>query len=708
MLLVSATMFAALGQAQPAAAIATGNELKITGPHARQVKLETGYRPYSWSSSGRFLALIKPAGNNSFDVQLLDLAEATSTPKPIGQRCGAPQWSPDGQWIALATPEGLKLIEPASNTTKKLGVSAQCVAWSPDSRRLALSQPQKAGSEISILAVTGQKATPIWSGARVRNIAWSPDGFTLAAIINPPKGPELATMNVDGRTAKSFGAVDDGIIAWSPGSKFILTQRNGGYAVLEISERTFAPVPGRPNSPPTWIASQRLLATIDGIAVELNVAQQPLKWAESPTWGPLTSLDVNCLVVPPVIALDGSSKSEGRSLAKAPKPLRGQIRLQGRVSDIDPYEDAFSVDVTTAITSDGREFEFPNPLSQVFSVGLNSTIKTDDSEGRLRSFDLKREGLIAIIVDGLAINSHETRTALSVFVPQWEGAVLAKTAKIARTKRVLIEGGVSLDEVVVPMIHPLVGGAVTHSNDFQTARKGHRHQGNDLMAPKLRPVIACFDGRVTFLLRTKGTSGNYIRLTSDDGWTALYMHINNDTPNTNDGLGGARYAFAPGLKDGDRVVAGQLLGWCGNSGNAETTSPHVHFELHDEIGGGKLNPYFSVKAAKILREPVLPQPLPSVDLRTGESQVRGIVVQADRTRNVLVVDVMASRNRGEAGKAEKDPRRLYAVLEAPREGSTQQLAAPATPNEGSIVTLVGSARDANSMTVRSVVLEGKR
>ncbi|MBL8041082.1 MAG: hypothetical protein JNM04_07010, partial [Chthonomonas sp.] len=89
MLLVSATMFAALGQAQPAAAIATGNELKITGPHARQVKLETGYRPYSWSSSDRFLALIKPAGNNSFDVQLLDLAEATSTPKPIGQRCGA-------------------------------------------------------------------------------------------------------------------------------------------------------------------------------------------------------------------------------------------------------------------------------------------------------------------------------------------------------------------------------------------------------------------------------------------------------------------------------------------------------------------------------------------------------------------------------------------------------------------------------------------
>jgi len=32
------------------------------------------------------------------------------------------------------------------------------------------------------------------------------------------------------------------------------------------------------------------------------------------------------------------------------------------------------------------------------------------------------------------------------------------------------------------------------------------------------------------------------------------------------------------------VQAGELIGWMGDSGNAESTSPHLHFELRDPAG----------------------------------------------------------------------------------------------------------------------------
>lgn len=117
------------------------------------------------------------------------------------------------------------------------------------------------------------------------------------------------------------------------------------------------------------------------------------------------------------------------------------------------------------------------------------------------------------------------------------------------------------------------------------------------MADKMTRLVACFDGTVT-LHRPKTPGGHiYLTLKGDNGWTAQYMHINNDTPGTDDGTGLDEYAFAPGLESGQHVEAGQFIAYVGDSGNAEDTSPHCHFELWETASHACFNATPSLEAA---------------------------------------------------------------------------------------------------------------
>lgn len=126
-------------------------------------------------------------------------------------------------------------------------------------------------------------------------------------------------------------------------------------------------------------------------------------------------------------------------------------------------------------------------------------------------------------------------------------------------------------------------------NDFGNARSGgRRHQGNDIFATKGTPVVAVADGFVT-KIGESDRSGYYVRIEHADGWETWYMHLNNDTPGTDDGKGGPETAFAADLEVGMYVPAGTVIGYVGDSGNAESSTSHTHFELHD--GRRIVNPY---------------------------------------------------------------------------------------------------------------------
>lgn len=125
-----------------------------------------------------------------------------------------------------------------------------------------------------------------------------------------------------------------------------------------------------------------------------------------------------------------------------------------------------------------------------------------------------------------------------------------------------------------------VQGVVNFSDDFGDGRSGGRlHEGNDLMAPKMTPIVAARGGRVMSAAMTEPSYGYMISIAGDDGYKYNYLHINNDTPGTDDGKGGSLYAYAPGIASGVQVTQGQLIAWVGDSGNAEATGSHLHFEI---------------------------------------------------------------------------------------------------------------------------------
>jgi len=117
---------------------------------------------------------------------------------------------------------------------------------------------------------------------------------------------------------------------------------------------------------------------------------------------------------------------------------------------------------------------------------------------------------------------------------------------------------------------------------------GRVHRGEDLHAPKGAPVYAASDG-VVVRMGDGPRAGYYLVIQHADQWQSWYMHLNNDRPGTDSGRGGAQTAYAQGLDVGDFVKGGQLIGFVGDSGNAEGTEPHTHFELHK--GKRPVNPY---------------------------------------------------------------------------------------------------------------------
>lgn len=121
-----------------------------------------------------------------------------------------------------------------------------------------------------------------------------------------------------------------------------------------------------------------------------------------------------------------------------------------------------------------------------------------------------------------------------------------------------------------------VDGPVSFSNDWGAPRSsGGTHKGNDLFATYGTPLVAVNDGVVITAGDDGSISGIRVWISTPDGIDWFYAHMSRVD-----------------VTAGQSVVKGQQVGAVGNSGNARTTPPHVHFQIHP---GGRaqppINPY---------------------------------------------------------------------------------------------------------------------
>jgi hypothetical protein len=152
-----------------------------------------------------------------------------------------------------------------------------------------------------------------------------------------------------------------------------------------------------------------------------------------------------------------------------------------------------------------------------------------------------------------------------------------------------LAGGASAatpQKIVFPVL-----GTVSYSDDFGEPRPGGPHQGIDIVAMKRSLALAAEAGKVEFW-KSSASAGCMLYLHGASGTDYYYIHLNNDLTPKNDNRGKcvAGTAYAKGLKNGAKVVAGQPVGFVGDSGDADGMHAHLHFELHP--GRGKaVDPY---------------------------------------------------------------------------------------------------------------------
>lgn len=111
---------------------------------------------------------------------------------------------------------------------------------------------------------------------------------------------------------------------------------------------------------------------------------------------------------------------------------------------------------------------------------------------------------------------------------------------------------------------PVLGISADQLRDsFGNARRGHRHRGIDIPAPKGTPVVASVDGAVLKMKWDKG-GGRTLRLVDESGkFVFYYAHLS---------------GYAHGLAEGEPVRQGQVVGYVGRTGRVKGGA-HLHLGI---------------------------------------------------------------------------------------------------------------------------------
>jgi len=123
-------------------------------------------------------------------------------------------------------------------------------------------------------------------------------------------------------------------------------------------------------------------------------------------------------------------------------------------------------------------------------------------------------------------------------------------------------------------------------DSFDDPRTGHIHEAADIMAPRNTPVRAVETGTVARLLTNASGGITIYELDPSERFVYYYAHLER---------------YADGLREGQKVDRGQVIGYVGTSGNAPRGVPHLHFAIFRVVDsrqwwtGAPVNPYLVLR-----------------------------------------------------------------------------------------------------------------
>jgi murein DD-endopeptidase MepM/ murein hydrolase activator NlpD len=110
-------------------------------------------------------------------------------------------------------------------------------------------------------------------------------------------------------------------------------------------------------------------------------------------------------------------------------------------------------------------------------------------------------------------------------------------------------------------VERMKGGFAEH----RAGEDGHAHEAVDILAPRNTPVHAVQDGVIAKLFFSKAGGNTIYQFDQAQQFCYYYAHLER---------------YADGLRDGQRVARGDVIGYVGTSGNAPPGTPHLHFAVY--------------------------------------------------------------------------------------------------------------------------------
>lgn len=173
------------------------------------------------------------------------------------------------------------------------------------------------------------------------------------------------------------------------------------------------------------------------------------------------------------------------------------------------------------------------------------------------------------------------RSQIVDWVPRSDGSF--HTQRLVDLSAKLVALGYRKEDVFKRVYAPfIVGGRASWTDTWAAPRRGpgrllRRHQGQDVFCDPGAALLAAEPGRVEFGEDELG--GRIARLHRKEGGYWYYAHL--------------RDWNLEEFPSGGTVARGDVIGYCGNTGNARWTPSHVHFGLYTSEGAA-LDPFDSL------------------------------------------------------------------------------------------------------------------